>query len=282
MIIYGYPAVLVKFKFLNLSYSHIEYVIGCMGKNTIKVLNIKAYLLAALLNAGSTMGSHYKAEVNHDMSQFAGWSIDKIIIENLLTSCDTIKIEGERMIDIVKGDITKIKGYDAIVNAANNTLLGGGGVDGAIHKAAGPCLLEECRKLKGCETGEAKITRAYNLDCEYVIHTVGPIWKDGLSGESSLLKKSYENVLKLAYENGIMKIAFPSISTGKYKYPVELAAHVACKTVYDFLNEHADKEFQIIWVLFDDKTYQEYQKALNDLQKNDWWNSDYNIQYIDY
>lgn len=193
---------------------------------------------------------------------------NKLIVErNILTFHDIMIMEGEIMIELIKGDITKIKGFDAVVNAANNTLLGGGGVDGAIHRAAGPLLLEECKGLNGCKTGEAKITKAYNMDCKYVIHTVGPIWDKGNSGEPDLLKQCYKNSLELARKYGLSKIAFPSISTGRYKYPINLAAKIACETVLDYLQANDGEDMAITWVLFDEKTFIEYQKALDAIKK---------------
>ena len=144
------------------------------------------------------------------------------------------------LLKTVKGDITKITDVQAIVNAANNSLLGGGGVDGAIHRATGPELLAERRTLHGCETGEAKITNAYNLPCDYVIHTVGPIWYGGRDKEEELLAGCYYNSMKFALEHGIRKIAFPSISTGVYSFPIELAAKVAVNTVNRFLQDKSD------------------------------------------
>ena len=167
------------------------------------------------------------------------------------------------IIETVLGDITKQTDVEAIVNAANNSLLGGGGVDGAIHHAAGRELLAECRTLNGCETGEAKITSAYKLPCKYVIHTVGPIYRGGNSGEPQLLANAYKNSMKLAMENKIRTIAFPSISTGVYSYPLEEAAEIAVKTVNDFYLEHQNEFDCIRFVLFDARTKQAYDNAIN-------------------
>lgn len=169
-------------------------------------------------------------------------------------------------IKIISGDITKIEA-DAIVNAANKTLLGGGGVDGAIHRAAGPELLEECRRLNGCETGQAKITKGYELPAKYVIHTVGPIWHGGEHNEDHLLASCYRNSLNLAVENRIKTIAFPSISTGAYRFPVERAAKIAVSGIAGFLKEHSGIDTVII-VCFDKKTMEAYEKALDEVKKN--------------
>lgn len=141
-------------------------------------------------------------------------------------------------------------------------------MDGAIHRAAGPELLAECRKLHGCETGEAKITRAYNLPCDYVIHTVGPIWNGGRSKEEELLANCYFNSMQLALDKGIRTIAFPSISTGVYSFPVELAAKIAVKTVNRFLEEHENSFDLVEWVLFDSKTESVYEAEVDSLYKN--------------
>ncbi len=173
---------------------------------------------------------------------------------------------GNTVLRTVQGDITKIDSVTAIVNAANKTLLGGGGVDGAIHRAAGKELLAECRTLHGCETGEAKITGAYNLPCQYVIHTPGPVWHGGNRNEAVLLGNCYRNSLQRALENGIRSIAFPSISTGVYSYPLAQAADVAVHAVKDFILAHPDALDEVVWVLFDANTKSYYDAALKALE----------------
>lgn len=168
-------------------------------------------------------------------------------------------------LEIVKGDITKMS-TEAIVNAANNSLLGGGGVDGAIHRAAGPELLEECRGLNGCRTGEAKITKGYRLSAKYVIHTVGPVWQGGGNDEDRLLADCYKNALKVAAEYNIKTIAFPSISTGVYHFPVDRAAKIAIQEILGFIKDREDIE-KVTMVCYSDDTYQEYLTAYDNAMR---------------
>jgi O-acetyl-ADP-ribose deacetylase len=166
-----------------------------------------------------------------------------------------------KQIEALQGDITK-QAVDAIVNAANTTLLGGGGVDGAIHRAAGPELLEECRRIGGCPTGEARLTRGYHLPATYVIHTVGPVWSGGKRGETELLRDCYVNALKLAHEHGITSIAFPSISTGAYRYPIEQAATIAVETVREDLKRPTSVKL-VRFVCFSERDLDVYRKLLS-------------------
>jgi O-acetyl-ADP-ribose deacetylase len=163
-------------------------------------------------------------------------------------------------INILRGDISKV-GVDAIVNAANTTLLGGGGVDGAIHRAAGPELLAECRTLDGCQPGEAKITLGYRLPARFVIHTVGPIWRGGRQHEPEILANCYRNSLQLAVKNEIKTIAFPAISCGAYGYPIREAAQIAVKTTRDFLATK-DKINKVVFVLWDEEISDAYHQLL--------------------
>lgn len=169
---------------------------------------------------------------------------------------------GTTVVEMRQGDITKVSDVEAIVNAANKSLLGGGGVDGAIHRAAGRELLEECRTLGGCETGEAKITKGYKLPCKYVIHTVGPVYHYAGEEAPQLLANCYWNSLSLAASCGIRSVAFPSISTGVYAYPLEEAAEIAVKTVEKYVSEHPEAFDLVCWVLFDDRTKATYDAAL--------------------
>ena len=170
------------------------------------------------------------------------------------------------IIKTIRGDITKVTDVECIVNAANTSLLGGGGVDGAIHRAAGRELLAECRTLHGCKTGQAKITKGYNLPCDYVIHTVGPVWNGGNKGEEALLSSCYHNSLKLAVENNIRTIAFPSISTGVYHFPIDFAAKIAINTAFEFINENEGKFDLVEWVLFDEITEGAYKREVEKLE----------------
>jgi len=166
-------------------------------------------------------------------------------------------------IHILKGDITKME-VDAIVNAANPSLLGGGGVDGAIHRAAGPQLLEECRTLGGAQPGEAKITKGYRLKAKHVIHTPGPVYRGGNHNEAAILKNSYYNSMRLAKDNGCKSIAFPAISTGVYGYPKDEACSIALKTIIEFM-EKENFVIDVYFVLFDDENYGIYTKHLQEL-----------------
>jgi O-acetyl-ADP-ribose deacetylase (regulator of RNase III) len=166
----------------------------------------------------------------------------------------------ESNIKIILGDITKLE-VDAIVNAANNSLMGGGGVDGAIHRAGGPEILAECRKIGGCPTGEAVITTAGNLPARFVIHTVGPVWSGGHTGEEKLLANAYRNSLELSVKNNVKSIAFPNISTGIYGYPKDEAAKIAVQTTRDFLLENGP-ELSVTFVCFDEENFLLYKKLI--------------------
>jgi O-acetyl-ADP-ribose deacetylase (regulator of RNase III) len=163
-------------------------------------------------------------------------------------------------IELIRGDITSLD-VDAIVNAANSSLLGGGGVDGAVHRAAGPELLKECRELNGCPTGEARITRGYNLKARHIIHTVGPVWYGGYRDETELLASCYQSSLALAKKNRIKTIAFPGISTGIYRFPKDLASVIAVNEVKRFINSSKFPE-KVIFVAYDEESYEIYRKLL--------------------
>ncbi len=167
---------------------------------------------------------------------------------------------GESMLELVQGDITR-ENVDAIVNAANTSLLGGGGVDGAIHRAAGRQLLEECRTLGGCETGDAKITQGYQLAARHVIHAVGPVYRGGKHEEAGLLASAYRRCLELASANQCASIAFPAISTGVYGYPMEAAARLAFRTIIDYLAEHPEIA-RVRYVLYDDRAFAVHARVL--------------------
>ncbi len=167
-------------------------------------------------------------------------------------------------IDIIKADITRMK-VDAIVNAANNSLMGGGGVDGSIHRAAGKELAEECRSLKGCATGQSKITKGYQLPAAYVIHTVGPVWNNGTANEETLLESCYRMALQLAGEYGIKTIAFPSISTGAYRFPFDKAARIAYQTITDVLKKQDTIEHAYM-VCFTDKDLEQLKREIKTIE----------------
>ena len=171
------------------------------------------------------------------------------------------------ILELVDGDITR-EDVDAIVNAANSTLLGGGGVDGAIHRAGGPAILEECKKIGGCPTGEAVITGGGNLKAQFAIHTVGPVWRGGNAGEARLLASAYKNSLRAAKEKGIKSISFPSISTGAYGYPIADAAQIALATSIEHLKGITSVE-KVRFVLFGESAYRAYQKTLTSIAKDD-------------
>lgn len=166
-------------------------------------------------------------------------------------------------LELVQGDITH-QDTDAIVNAANESLLGGGGVDGAIHRAAGPELLDECRTLEGCKTGSAKITRGYRLQAKHIIHAVGPVYRTGKQNEPVLLASAYRTSLELAAENKCASIAFPAISTGVYGYPMEDAAHIAFRTIIDYLGEHPEIKL-VRYVLYDQRAFDVHMRILQDV-----------------
>ena len=174
----------------------------------------------------------------------------------------------DRTLRLVVDDITRIQ-VDAIVNAANSSLLGGGGVDGAIHRAAGPELLAECRALGGCPTGEARITKGYRLPSRYVIHTVGPIWRDGTAGEKELLASCYRNSLQLAAKNKLTNIAFPAISTGAYGFPLEQASMIALREAAVFLHRQTSVT-TIVFVCFNRADYQVYQNLLTEMRERNF------------
>ena len=174
------------------------------------------------------------------------------------------RLVNKTKLSLLQGDITR-QSTDAIVNAANSGMMGGGGVDGAIHRAGGPAILDECRKIVSRQgrlpTGEAVITTGGNLKAKHVIHTVGPVWNGGHGSEPELLASAYRQSLRISVENGLKSVSFPSVSTGAYGYPIKLAAPIALETVIDFLNRDESIN-EVVFVLFEDKTYQEYTRAL--------------------
>ena len=232
------------------STKHIAEKLGRKGKsgNFKRALNLlRTYKLIA-----------YKFP-NKPGSSYQKYKITKLGL-NTISTLEKIEHKLMENIQVMKGDITKLE-VDAIVNAANTSLLGGGGVDGAIHNAAGEELLRECRKLGGCATGKAKITKGYELPAKYIIHTVGPVWHGGKTKEDELLISCYKNSLDLAVQNSIKSIAFPAISCGVYRFPIDRAAKIAVTEVRKYLKEHHEIK-RIIFVCFNDEIYQAYQKIL--------------------
>lgn len=237
-------------------------------------------LQAKLLNTGNAIlaeasprdkiwgiGLDAQTATNISLDKWPGKNLlGRILMELRDEFSDNGGSSSETVMRMIKDDITKVSDVEAIVNAANKSLLGGGGVDGAIHRAAGPKLLKECKKLHGCETGEAKITGAYDLPCKYVIHTVGPVWNGGSHKEEKLLSNCYWNSLQLAVDQQIRSVAFPSISTGVYGYPLEEAAEVAVTTVNKFIEDHPGELDLVEWVLFNQETYDAYQGVLEKLE----------------
>ena len=258
---------------------------GAVKYDVVKKANRAKYeqnpdLMARLLQTGDVLlaeaspkdtiwgiGLDAEAAAQTSPSDWPGQNLlGRILMELRSEFAEKNAAASETALRSVQGDITKISDVDAIVNAANESLLGGGGVDGAIHRAAGPGLLEECRKLHGCETGKAKLTGAYKLPCRYIIHTVGPIWQGGRQKEPELLANCYRNSLQIAVDHGIRSVAFPSISTGVYGYPVEEAARIAVDTVNQFIATHPGKLDLVEWVLLDNHTYSVYEEALSRLR----------------
>ncbi len=239
----------------EISTKHISDKLGRRGKSG----NFKRAI--SLLRTDNLIAYKFP---NKPGSSYQKYKITKLGL-NTLQILEAIEENILKNIQVIKGDITKLK-VDAIVNAANTTLLGGGGVDGAIHDAAGEELLRECRKLGGCATGKAKITKGYNLPAKHVIHAVGPVWHGGKSKEDDLLNSCYKNSLELARHNGIKSIAFSAISCGVYRFPIEKAAEIAFTEAKKYMKEYPEIK-KIIFVCFNDETYQAYEKIMTNVFK---------------